>query len=132
MQVRTALVLATMLVASGLFAAASSVLWRKFRFSRLALVVGCIHLAAVLANAWITESYMLKPGHGEALIGWLWFDLLDFPSSLLGLLISLPMDSFLFREVLLPILFFGVVGSLQYLAIAELSKRIWSRKRLRG
>ena len=66
---------------------------------------------------------MLRPGPSEALMGWLWFDLVDFPSSILQILLGAALGNFMLREVLLPILFYGVLGSLQYLVLAELLVR---------
>ena len=123
MLTRTASVLITSLAAAGLFAAAGIALRGKLRFSRTAVVVGVLHLAAVLANAVATEAAMLRPGPSEALMGWLWFDLVDFPSSILQILLGAALGNFMLREVLLPILFYGVLGSLQYLVLAELLVR---------
>ena len=124
---RTALVLITSIIATGLFVAASLLFRNKFRFSRMAIVVGGIHLAAVLIVAWTIEAGMLKLGPSEALMGWLWFDIADLPSSLLQLSVIMRLRYFLLREVLFPILFFGVLGSLQYLTLTEMIVRFLAR-----
>ena len=124
---RTALVLITSIIATGLFVAAGLFFRNKFRFSRMAIVVGGIHLAAVLIVAWTIEAGMLKLGPSEALMGWLWFDIADLPSSLLQLPVIMRLRYFLLREVLFPILFFGVLGSLQYLTLAEMIVRFLAR-----
>lgn len=123
MFLHSSIVIVASLLSACLFAVAVFFVRSKFKFSRMSITVGWIHLVFVLLNALMTEVDMLEPGHGEALMGWLWFDLFDFPSSLLALLVSTQIYSFFAREVLLPILFYGVAGSFQYLLVSELFMR---------
>lgn len=113
-----------------MFAMTTKLLYSKLHFSLIAIAIGAVHLAAVLLNAVMIEVSMGKPGPSEALMGWLLFDLIDFPSTLLQLLISLPLRSFVLREVILPILFYGIFGSAQYMLLAELVVVCFGRKKV--
>ena len=113
-----------------MFAMTTKLLYSKLHFSLIAIAIGAVHLAAVLLNAVMIEVSMGNPGPCEALMGWLFFDLIDFPSTLLQLLISLPLRSFVLREVILPILFYGIFGSAQYMLLAELVVVCFGRKKV--
>ena len=69
-----------------MFAMTTKLLYSKLHFSLIAIAIGAVHLAAVLLNAVMIEVSMGNPGPSEALMGWLLFDLIDFPSTLLQLL----------------------------------------------
>ena len=105
MIMRSNFVCAAIALTIGMFAMTTKLLYSKLHFSLIAIAIGAVHLAAVLLNAVMIEVSMGNPGPSEALMGWLLFDLIDFPSTLLQLLISLPLRSFVLREVILPILF---------------------------
>ena len=126
---RSILVYATIVLTIGMFAMIAKLICGKIKLSRIAIVIGTVHLVAVLLNAVTIEVSMGKPGPSEALMGWIWFDLIDFPSTLLQLLICLPIGSFVLREVILPILFYGTVGSVQYMMLTELVVICFCRKK---
>lgn len=67
--------------------------------------------------------------HGEALTGWLLFDLIDMPVSMVQMIIGIHVNSFLIREILMPIAFFGIIGTLQYLIIIEGVIRMFKLKK---
>ncbi|HNY28825.1 MAG TPA: hypothetical protein PLA90_09750 [Candidatus Sumerlaeota bacterium] len=86
-----------------------------------ALTLAMIHLLLVLLNG-ISIWQSLAQGHGEALMGWLLFDFIDLPSSLLLLaadewFCSQGTVSFMMRNFWLPLAFFSIAGTLQYFAM---------------
>lgn len=90
MIMRSNFVCAAIALTIGMFAMTTKLLYSKLHFSLIAIAIGAVHLAAVLLNAVMIEVSMGNPGPSEALMGWLLFDLIDFPSTLLQLLIVCP------------------------------------------
>lgn len=106
---------------------------RKKGFSCISITIAAIHALLVVYMGVSTELNMQK-GTGESLLGWLLFDVIDMPVSLLLLMLSDTIDSFFHREVLLPIYGFGIFGSCQYLLISEAIIRLYkgSREKVRS
>ena len=100
----------------------------KLRISRISTIVAALHLFFVILNAISIESDMYR-SNGEALMGWLLFDLIDMPVSMVQMIIGLHVNSFLVREILMPIAFFGIIGTLQYLVVVEGIIRIFRLKK---
>lgn len=100
----------------------------KLRYSRISTIAAALHLVSVILNTILIESDMYR-SHGEALTGWLLFDLIDMPVSMVQMIIGIHVNSFLIREILMPIAFFGIIGTLQYLIIIEGVIRMFKLKK---
>ena len=102
---------------------------RKKGLSYTALAIATIHVLLVVYMG-ISTELDIQTGTGESLLGWLLFDLIDIPISFFILFLSDHINTFLHREVLLPIYGFGVLGTMQYMFFTEVIVRLCKQSKI--
>lgn len=121
--------LVTITLISTVFIVVSILLFlRKRGCSYVALAIAATHALFVVYMG-ISTEFNIQAGTGESLLGWLLFDVIDIPVSLFMLLLSDHINTFLHREVLLPIYGFGILGTMQYLFVSEVIIRLYKQSK---
>ncbi|GEM_PF-6472886 len=87
---------------------------------RLAFLTGAAHFAAVMTLCLVSSLFSLAWGGGGVLFAYLLFRGMDMPLSLGYDVFALAADAAFRNEFVSVLLFFGVLGSLQYAAFGAL------------